>query len=111
MAKRTKVTKNGEGGKPTFLDKKKKGKPVKSEFGEWFELQFGKRPSSEPLHVLRETVGRCRYELFKAEGLLVEAQLWDHRKTASMYAWTAREAILNEKGKGSCPENKSSDGT
>jgi hypothetical protein len=63
----------------------------RSEFLEWFELQFGKRPSKLPLHVLQENARRCRVDLYNAEKALEESQLWDQRKTAAHYAWVARE--------------------
>ena len=106
--RRTKVTYTGAGGNPTFL-KPKKEKPVKSEFLEWFVLQFGKRPSPKALHELREDVERYRYDLVKSEGLLEAVQLWDHRKTASIYAWNAKETILNEKRQSDCTCGKPTD--
>ena len=118
MAKRTKVTTIGEDGKPTFLGKNKKknkkAKPVKSEFRQWFAEQYGVMPGGgkfDSIHRLRTDVEKATYDLEMAKNRLAERELYEERLRAAHYAWIAREAILNEKGKGTCPENKPSNGT
>lgn len=73
-------------------------KPViKSEFKEWFKQQFGKRSSSKSLHDLQEETVRLEVAAVNARHLYDQVRLYDDRMTAALYAWVAREKILNER--------------
>ena len=66
-------------------------KEKKSPFTQWFELQFGKRPSNKELAVLRDDVNLLERQLSNARRIVPEVERWELRRTASHYAWVTRE--------------------
>lgn len=54
---------------------------------EWFERQFGKRPTSISPLSLKRMVDDARAEARRLELLQSAAEMWDEQHRASTYAW------------------------
>jgi hypothetical protein len=63
---------------------------TKSEFAEWFEAQHGKRETGllqgESDLMLDDQINRGKV----ASAQLEARKLWDEKRQAALYAWTAR---------------------
>ena len=66
-------------------------KKPKSEFLEWFEAQFGKRPMSEKDEIkLQAEFDIAQATVWKLERKIRELRAWDADQRAALYAWDAR---------------------
>ena len=71
---------------------------AKSEFLQWFEAQFGKRPLTEKReNEMFNHVKDLRLRVREIDNKLVAVKNWDDWQTAALYFWNAREG-KHEKG-------------
>lgn len=56
---------------------------------EWFERQFGKRPTSISPISLKRQLSDARAEVSRLTELQHQADIWDEQHRASSYVWTA----------------------
>jgi ribosomal protein L37AE/L43A len=99
MVKTTNI--KGMGKTPKPLMNKKKEVPSKSvsEFNNWFEEQFGKRPSNKSFESLRKDLESIAYTYNKTRAELAAIDVYETRKTAAHYAWIAMQSITEERKK------------
>ena len=63
---------------------------AKSEFLEWFESQFGKRPVSERDEIkLQQKFDKAQHEVWKIERKIRDVRSWDSDCRAALYSWNA----------------------
>lgn len=72
---------------------------INSEFkthAEWFERQFGPRPTTISPLSLKRMLADARAEVRRLEGLRATADTWDEQHRASSYAWQVFGGRLGE---------------
>ena len=63
----------------------------KSPFDDWFVQQFGKRPSTKPLHELYRQVSSAHARYEQLLELSVKVEKWELANKAARYAWNVPE--------------------
>ena len=71
-------------------------KKNKSEFMEWFENQFGERPSNKTIYKLTEEVVLFKRQLLQAETLFKRCEVYDSMLQSARYVWDATKRQGNE---------------
>jgi hypothetical protein len=60
-------------------------------FQQWFKLQFGKRPSRQPIERLRKKARDAANAANLAEQLYRQCERWDQDSNTALYGWNASE--------------------
>lgn len=58
-------------------------------FAEWFEEQFGSRPSSERLEVLRREARDAQRDALDMATIVENVEKWERMRDQCLTAWTA----------------------
>lgn len=73
--------------------KKAKQSAMPRGFTEWFEAQFGKRPSGRPCPELVEELESLEAEVKYKRRILQAVEQWEEHERAALYAWNARPKV------------------
>jgi hypothetical protein len=60
-------------------------------YKKWFELQFGKRPCGQKLHILKSNRESTYFAFNKANDLYDRTSEWDRKFNDCMYAWNMKD--------------------